>query len=563
LDRRKEMKKWIGLVTLCVALVFGVYANSEGAYRVKNSGQIIVTKYATINAVVAAAGTNKETLVVDSSDTLAANLTIPSTLTLKIPQGGMIVKASTYTLAINGPFEAGLYQVFSGFDAGDVTFDGDPQNHCPEWWGAIGDGTTDDAIPLQSYFTAIDSPVIPAGKTYIVGTQLTASRSNFHLTLNGTIKWKASTAGGIIEIRGAIGAYIDNVAVSGTGTIDGNRDNQTGTSIRHGIGFRYVNGVSISGITIKMVGNLAGGAAYGKGIYVANCTNVRINNNYLYGNILSIAIAEGSGEAPAIVLPADSGQDIQITNNYIDQVSGTYAGVDAISAHVKRSTIISGNIIKNVTAVFQGIWTNAIDAGSGIKGVISGNTLYNTGHAGIVAETDATTPGAYYWVITGNHIDTVDVEGIGAFGKSVISNNIILNSGYSGIATSGGDNTLISGNYVDDEAGGGTLDIGILAYYSGGITVKNISIIGNIVKNTTTIGIGISTNGATGTVIDGVVVANNQTDGDMIVQKYVAGPPTYGVRYAAVIGNTYKTWNAGNVVDTTDGCVVQHNVTLP
>jgi len=134
------MKKWIGLAVLCIGLIFGSYIDSDGAYRVKNNGQIIATPYASINTAVAAAGTNKETLVVESSDTLAANLAIPSTLTLKIPQGGMIVKASTYTLTINGPFEAGLYQVFSGFDPGDVTFGaGATAGLRPEWWGAKAD----------------------------------------------------------------------------------------------------------------------------------------------------------------------------------------------------------------------------------------------------------------------------------------------------------------------------------------------------------------------------------------------------------------------------------------
>ena len=140
------MKRWIGLAVLCMGLIFGSYVDSDGAYRVKNNGQIIATTYASINAVVAAAGSNKETLVVDSSDTLAANLTIPSTLTLKIPQGGMIVKANTYTLAINGPFEAGLYQVFSGFASGDVTGIDNPN---PLWWGADRTGTTDSTLAFN------------------------------------------------------------------------------------------------------------------------------------------------------------------------------------------------------------------------------------------------------------------------------------------------------------------------------------------------------------------------------------------------------------------------------
>ena len=193
------MKKWIGLVTLCVALVFGVYANSEGAYRVKNSGQIIVTKYATINAAVAAAGTNKETLVVDGSDTLAANLTIPSTLTLKIPQGGMIVKASTYTLVINGPTEIGLYQVFSGFDVGDVTFGaGAVKEVYLEWWQInTTPGTTNMTLAFQSaIYTRM--PVTLEASRYYVTDSLTLNPNGVPYFYAGLIKGAGKVYGSAV-----------------------------------------------------------------------------------------------------------------------------------------------------------------------------------------------------------------------------------------------------------------------------------------------------------------------------------------------------------------------------
>ncbi len=99
-----------------------------------------VRSYASINAAVIAIGSTQTTLLVSNAQTLTASLTIPSTLSLKILKGGSIVKASTYTLIINGPFEAGPYQVFSGFSNGDIYFgySGGVQIYL-EWFGAIGD----------------------------------------------------------------------------------------------------------------------------------------------------------------------------------------------------------------------------------------------------------------------------------------------------------------------------------------------------------------------------------------------------------------------------------------
>jgi hypothetical protein len=60
-----------------------------------------------------------------------------------IPKGVLYAKSGTGSMAFNGPFEAGLYQVFSGFNAGDVIFGyGKMKEVYSEWWGI--DGTADE-----------------------------------------------------------------------------------------------------------------------------------------------------------------------------------------------------------------------------------------------------------------------------------------------------------------------------------------------------------------------------------------------------------------------------------
>ncbi len=129
-----------------------VTQKTSAADFAKALGWVDARSYASINAAVAAIGSTQTTLFVSHEQPLAASLTIPSTLSLYIPKGGMIVKASTYTLTINGPFFAGLYQVFSGFRVGDVTFGaGAVREAYPEWWLTnTTPGTTDMITALDS-----------------------------------------------------------------------------------------------------------------------------------------------------------------------------------------------------------------------------------------------------------------------------------------------------------------------------------------------------------------------------------------------------------------------------
>jgi len=108
-----------------------------------------VRAYDSINIAVSEIGSTEATLFISNTQTLTDNLTIPSTLTLKIVKGGSIVKALSFTLTINGSVEAGPYQIFSGFDAGDIT---GLSYALPEWWGIDG---TDDQIEWEKAIYAM------------------------------------------------------------------------------------------------------------------------------------------------------------------------------------------------------------------------------------------------------------------------------------------------------------------------------------------------------------------------------------------------------------------------
>jgi len=70
---------------------------------------------------------------------------------VKVPKGVVYAKSGSGSLTFNGPFEAGLYQVFSDFSAGDVT---GLKESRPEWWAVNTiPGTTDLTTALQSAVT--------------------------------------------------------------------------------------------------------------------------------------------------------------------------------------------------------------------------------------------------------------------------------------------------------------------------------------------------------------------------------------------------------------------------
>jgi hypothetical protein len=74
---------------------------------------------------------------------------IPATVALHIEKGGIITIADGKTLTVTS-IDAGLYQCFAG--PGTVKLNGG--NVYPEWWGAVGDGITDDQAAMQAALNA-------------------------------------------------------------------------------------------------------------------------------------------------------------------------------------------------------------------------------------------------------------------------------------------------------------------------------------------------------------------------------------------------------------------------
>jgi hypothetical protein len=134
--------------------------------------------YASINAAVAAIGATPAILLTGTTAakrTLTGNLTIPATLALRPSPGCPIIAAGAYTLTIDGPFEVGPYQVFSGFTAVGLSLA--PRIY-PQWFGALGDGVADDTAAIQA----------AADAAAAAGSLLFAPVGNYKVTSTVTLK---------------------------------------------------------------------------------------------------------------------------------------------------------------------------------------------------------------------------------------------------------------------------------------------------------------------------------------------------------------------------------------
>jgi hypothetical protein len=133
-------------------------------------------------AYIDAIGTNSATLVfrhnlgaATTTYTFSTDVTTPSNIKVVIEKGAILSIANLKTLTINGPFEAGLYQVFSG--DGSVVFGNKTKTAHPEWWGfAESASAAVNGAALQSAYDSLTSEIVLPAGVYEYSTALVWSR---------------------------------------------------------------------------------------------------------------------------------------------------------------------------------------------------------------------------------------------------------------------------------------------------------------------------------------------------------------------------------------------------
>jgi hypothetical protein len=170
---------------------------------VSGGPEVSVQRYADFETAITAIGATETTLVIDESTVVSVTDTLPKTLSLRFLAPGRLVISTGVTLTINGQISAPLYKIFTESGTGDVDVgDGYTGTFYPQWFGAVGDGVTDDSAAFQSAIdTGIKHISIPQGTYLVVGLTATESTILQGAGENNTIL-KPTSTGTIITFGG-------------------------------------------------------------------------------------------------------------------------------------------------------------------------------------------------------------------------------------------------------------------------------------------------------------------------------------------------------------------------
>lgn len=107
----------------------------------------------TLAQIVADIGSAERTIILGSSISMGgASVTVPSTMRLQFLDGGRIVIGANQTLTLEGPIVAGVQQIFDYGSETTSVLIVSKKARVPmpvEWFGAKGDGVTDDIVAIR------------------------------------------------------------------------------------------------------------------------------------------------------------------------------------------------------------------------------------------------------------------------------------------------------------------------------------------------------------------------------------------------------------------------------
>uniref|UniRef100_A0A6M3JVJ3 Putative pectate lyase n=1 Tax=viral metagenome TaxID=1070528 RepID=A0A6M3JVJ3_9ZZZZ len=375
------------------------FTNGFETSLVKNvDGDTLVYYCGSLETDIATIGATETTLIIGDTQTLTGALVIPDTCTVRFERGGSIANAG-FALTIPN-VEAGDWQVFSG--AGAV---GGLVEARVTWFGAVGDGATDDKAAFKAAFAS----VIAGGRVVV------PKRSSFYSYNNdsGLTDAVAITQAVVVQLDGTIKStfgtnqanppYIFNVTgdgfvLQGTGTLQGPGTfvvNESTAANVPGLLLLNADNVLVDGITFVDPPENA--------IYIPNRQNVRIldckftggplvadatspQHYYIFANggdhhIISrckFYADSGGGACRNAILYASTvhATNLTITDNQFTSVHehATYL------AQVKDSTV-SHNLVKYLQPATEQKG-NAMKIG-GQRNTIDGNQIYNAVTGGI------------------------------------------------------------------------------------------------------------------------------------------------------------------------------------
>jgi hypothetical protein len=474
----------------------------------------------TLQAAISAVGSARRTLFFPTGTwVISANLVFPSTLDVWIPSGAILDVNPGVTCTFDGGFTAPLVRVFSG--TGILAFGNRLDAVHAQWWGALFDGTTDDAPALQAAINTA-KPVCLPGATALIGTTLLLPSFATITGAGAKSVLKAKNNFGDISMlatavdASTLGTRNTNIHLSAF-LLDGNIvNNGTGGTNAHAIYLRTVQDVLIDHVAIN--------GPKGSGIVMNPGTTPSVYSEGLVIRDMTIA---GAGQTGIYI---SNGVIVRIISNYITTcgADGIVCLQDVLGSEL-REVDISHNQVVNCTG--SGILAYATTSTMIVRTTIAHNIISVCGVYGIGYGNSHTLH------IDHNSIQTVGASGIidliGGSGLThfiQITHNTIGGAGGYGITYGCVQQAIILGNYVEQSQGAGI----IVDTMAGGVVSSNT--LKNLLSH------GILLTSVTGTAITG----------NCVIGCLGHGLYATGLFGCVITGGVYN-WNpgGGGIVEST------------
>lgn len=464
------------VLTSNLARIF--FVSSRDGLTVAQSGQVFATDYgspgfATLSNAVAAIGVADRMLVMGPGTwAISDNLTIPANITVIPMKGAVFEIADTKALTISGPYQCGPWQCFddanSDFD-GVVFNDGSIKEALPEWFGAIGDDTTDCTAALQGALNSFSTVRISKG-TYQILSALTANDGQ--IVLGSGWDCIIHQAGGTSPAY-EHGVWFGDDCQFRNFSIQGTYDDSVTENSAH---------------AFARVVDKAENCVF-ENLYIKNWTQNGVSGIRSRGSVRHCKFENIWGESVLV-----QGDYLSITDNLIINNGGWALDSNGNYSVFARNQIYNtGHGTTRWADDCGGIIVTTGGFGAQLKNIsIIDNVIHTCGLVGILAA-DAGGYGLYDLNISNNQLTDVNNNQTSAqrgaiclisssasdnIDKAIISNNIVNDSYLSpGVSILGGKNIVVSGNQIYD-----TEYAGIYFGDYSAAAIDNIKIIGNTIK---------------------------------------------------------------------------------
>jgi len=336
-------------------------------------------------AITGLAGANRTMLIASGTWVIDADLTIPENIELFVMEGANFSVSTTKTLTINGPMRAPISQIFTESGTAAIAFG---PTHIravyPEWWGAVGDDSTDNADAIQNALNALPTSD-PTGGTirfsdghYRIGSTITVDTDGVSIegeNRNATRLDFTGSGIGLLCQKSRVSVKHLMIGAKGTSSITKvltyNVDASTITQGR--IEDVHVYGGSVASI----VGiNLQGKAAVG-GVY--NCT---LDTVFVEDCAVAVRFDTSSGTLATFKCGTHVLSNVVCSGNATGILMDAVKNITLLDCDVESNTAYGYDLTETADVAWLGCWCGSNGGDTGAENIRIQSTVSDLSYLG-------------------------------------------------------------------------------------------------------------------------------------------------------------------------------------